>query len=223
MMGSKMDGTEKAQTATGVHVIRHPLVQHKLTIMRDIETSTKSFRQLLREISLLLCYEATEDLKLTTRSITTPLQAMDAPTIEGKKLVFAPILRAGMGLLEGMLDLVPSARVAHIGLYRDPETLQPVEYYFKAPEDLNERLVIVLDPMLATANSAIAAVERLKQRGATQLRFVCLLAAPEGIAKFTSAHPDVPVYCAAIDSHLNDHGYIVPGLGDAGDRMYGTK
>lgn len=206
-----------------VIIIDHPLVQHKLSIMRAKDTSTKSFRQLLREISHLLCYEATRDIKLTTKMIETPLTPMEAPTIEGKKLVFAPILRAGMGLLEGMLDLVPSARVAHIGLYRDPETLQPVEYYFKAPEDLNERVVILLDPMLATANSAIAAVDKLKARGATDIRFVCLLAAPEGIAKFTSAHPDVRVYTAARDSHLNDHGYIVPGLGDAGDRMYGTK
>lgn len=207
----------------GVHVVDHPLVSHKLTIMRSKETSTKSFRQLLREISLLLCYEATRDLEMTVAEIETPLQTMMAPKIAGKKLVFAPILRAGMGLLEGMLDLVPSARVAHIGLYRDPETLQPVEYYFKAPDDLSDRLVIVLDPMLATANSATAAVERLKDRGAKNLRMVCLLAAPEGVKRFQEAHPDVPLFCAAIDEYLNDHGYIVPGLGDAGDRMYGTK
>jgi uracil phosphoribosyltransferase len=209
--------------STGVHVVDHPLVSHKLTIMRNKETSTKSFRQILREISLLLCYEATRDLEMTMVEIETPLQTMSAPKIAGKKLVFAPILRAGMGLLEGMLDLVPSARVAHIGLYRDPETLQPVEYYFKAPDDLSDRVVIVLDPMLATANSAAAAVQRLKDRGAKHLRMVCLLAAPEGIQHFRKAHPDVPLFCAAIDDYLNDHGYIVPGLGDAGDRMYGTK
>jgi len=204
-------------------VVDHPLVQHKLTIMRDVKTSTAGFRQLLREIAGLLCYEATRDLKLTTKPIQTPLAEMDAPTLAGKKLVFASILRAGNGLLEGMLELVPSARVAHIGLYRNPKTLQPVEYYFKAPEDLSERLVIVVDPMLATANSAIAAVQKLKERNARNLRFVCLLAAPEGVEKFNKAHPDVPVITAAIDDHLNDKGYIVPGLGDAGDRMYGTK
>jgi len=207
----------------GATVVDHPLVQHKLTIMRDVKTSTAGFRQLLREIAALLCYEATRDLKLTTKPIQTPLAEMDAPTLAGKKLVFASILRAGNGLLEGMLELVPSARVAHIGLYRDPATLEPVEYYFKAPEDLSERLVIVVDPMLATANSAIAAVTKLKERNARNLRFVCLLAAPEGVAKFNAAHPDVPIITAAVDSHLNDKGYIVPGLGDAGDRMYGTK
>jgi uracil phosphoribosyltransferase len=208
---------------TGAHVISHPLVQHKLTIMRSKETSTRSFRMLLKEISLLLAYEATRDLPMTTKRIETPLTPMDAPTLEGKKLVFVPILRAGMGLLDGMLELVPSARVAHVGLYRDPKTLEAVEYYFKAPEDMADRLIIVLDPMLATANSAIAAVERLKERGASNIRFVCLLAAPEGVAKFNAKHPDVPVYCAAVDEKLNEKGYIVPGLGDAGDRMYGTK
>ena len=207
----------------GVTVIDHPLVSHKLTLMRDKDTSTKSFRQLLREISLLLCYEATRDLELTLIEIETPLTRMMAPRIAGKKLVFVPILRAGMGLLEGMLELVPSARVAHVGLYRDPKTLVAVEYYFKAPEDIGDRLVIVLDPMLATANSAVAAVDRLKERGARNLRFVCLLAAPEGIQHMRGAHPDVPVYCAAVDEKLNEKGYIVPGLGDAGDRMYGTK
>lgn len=207
----------------GVTVVDHPLVAHKLTIMRKKETSTKGFRTLLKEISLLLAYEATRDLELTTVEIETPLQPMDAPTLAGKKLVFAPILRAGMGLLEGMLELVPSARVAHVGLYRDPKTLTAVEYYFKAPEDLADRLVIVLDPMLATANSASAAIERLKEAGAKNLRFVCLLAAPEGIAKLRGEHPDVPITTAAIDERLNDHGYIVPGLGDAGDRIYGTK
>ncbi|MFN4009236.1 uracil phosphoribosyltransferase [Pannonibacter sp.] len=208
---------------SGAIVVDHPLVQHKLTIMRNKATSTQGFRRLLREISTLLCYEVTRGLPLTQITIETPICEMQAPTLAGKKLVFASILRAGNGLLEGMLDLVPSARVAHIGLYRDPETLTPVEYYFKAPEDLGERLVIVVDPMLATANSAIAAVEKLKGRGANNIRFLCLLAAPEGVAKFNAAHPDVPVYTASIDEKLNDHGYIVPGLGDAGDRMYGTK
>ena len=206
-----------------VTVVDHPLVKHKLTIMRDKETSTGSFRRLLKEISLLLCYEVTRNMEMTTKRIETPLEPMDAPILDGKKLVFASVLRSGNGLLEGMLELVPSARVAHIGLYRDHDTLQAVEYYFKAPEDIADRLVIVVDPMLATANSAIAAIDKLKQRGANNLRFVCLLAAPEGIERFTKAHPDVPVFTAAIDSHLNEKGYIVPGLGDAGDRMYGTK
>ncbi|WP_028034532.1 uracil phosphoribosyltransferase [Chelativorans sp. J32] len=207
----------------GVTVVDHPLVQHKLTIMRDKETSTAGFRRLLREISLLLCYEVTRDLELTTRIIETPLTTMEAPTLEGKKLVFASVLRAGNGLLDGMLDLVPAARVAHIGLYRDHETLQAVEYFFKAPSDLENRLVIVVDPMLATANSAVAAVDKLKARGAGNIRFLCLLAAPEGIQHFREAHPDVPIFTASIDERLNEQGYIVPGLGDAGDRMYGTK
>ena len=207
----------------GVTVIDHPLVQHKLTIMRKKETSTAGFRRLLREISTLLCYEVTRDLELTEETIETPLATIQAPVLEGKKLVFASILRAGNGLLEGMLDLVPSARVAHIGVYRDHETLEAIEYYFKAPEDVGNRLVIVVDPMLATGNSSIASIERLKQRGARNMRFLCLLAAPEGIRNFQDAHPDVPIYTAAIDSHLNEKGYIVPGLGDAGDRMYGTK
>jgi uracil phosphoribosyltransferase len=207
----------------GVTVITHPLVQHKLTLMRDKETSTRGFRQLLREIATLMCYELTRDLPLSTKRIETPIQPMDAPILEGKKLVFASILRSGNGLLEGLLDLVPSARVAHIGLYRDPVTLQPHEYYFKAPDDLSERPVIVVDPMLATANSAVVAVQRIKERGARDVRFLCLLAAPEGIAKFRTVHPDVPIFTAAIDEKPNDHGYIVPGLGDAGDRMYGTK
>jgi len=206
-----------------VTVVNHPLVQHKLTIMRNKETSTAGFRRLLREISLLLGYEVTRDLELTTTRIETPLQPMDAPTLEGKKLVFASVLRAGNGLLEGLLDLVPAARVAHVGLYRDHETLEAVEYFFKAPSDLGDRLVIVVDPMLATANSAIAAIDKLKSRGATNLRYLCLLAAPEGIERFTKAHPDVPVFTAAIDEKHNEKGYIVPGLGDAGDRMYGTK
>lgn len=204
-------------------IVDHPLVQHKLTIMRDKRTSTASFRQLLREISLLLCYEVTRDLKLVDKQIETPLMETTAPTLKGKKLVFTSILRAGNGLLEGMLDLVPSARVAHIGLYRDHETLMPVEYYFKTPTDIADRMVIVVDPMLATANSAIAAINRIKETGAKDIHFVCLLAAPEGIEAFGKAHPDVPIITAAVDSHLNELGYIVPGLGDAGDRMYGTK
>ena len=207
----------------GVTVIDHPLVQHKLTIMRKKETSTAGFRRLLREISMLLCYEVTRDLELTMETIETPLTQMQAPVVEGKKLVFASILRAGNGLLEGMLELVPSARVSHIGVYRDHETLKPVEYYFKAPEDIDERLVIVVDPMLATGNSSIAAIDKLKERNARNIRFLCLLAAPEGIRNFHGVHPDVPIYTASIDSHLNEKGYIVPGLGDAGDRMYGTK
>jgi len=207
----------------GVTVVDHPLVQHKLTLMRAKERSTKGFRQLLNEIGMLLCYEVTRDLPMELVEVETPLSPMQAPQIAGKKLVFAPILRAGVGFLDGMLDLVPSARVAHIGLYRDPETLQAVEYYFKAPSDLADRLVMVLDPMLATANSAVAAIDRLKQRGARDLRFVCLLAAPEGVARMQEAHPDVRIWTAAIDERLNDHGYIVPGLGDAGDRMFGTR
>ena len=206
-----------------VHVVNHPLVQHKLTLMRDKEVSTKGFRQLLNEIGMLLAYEVTRDLELEMIDIETPLQPMKAPVLAGKKLVLAPILRAGVGFLDGMLNLVPSARVAHIGLYRNPETLEAVEYYFKAPADVAERLVIVMDPMLATANSAVAAIDRLKARGVRDLRFVCLLAAPEGVQRLTKAHPDVEIWTAAIDEKLNDHGYIVPGLGDAGDRMFGTK
>ena len=206
-----------------VIVVDHPLVQHKLTLMRMEQRSTKGFRQLLNEIGMLLCYEVTRDLPTESVEIRTPLVTMMAPRIAGKKLVFAPILRAGVGFLDGMLDLVPSARVAHIGLYRDPVTLEAVEYYFKAPVDIAERLTIVMDPMLATANSAIAAIGLLKKRGAQDLRFVCLLAAPEGVAKLREAHPDVAIWTAAIDEKLNDHGYIVPGLGDAGDRMFGTK
>ncbi|MBM3545367.1 MAG: uracil phosphoribosyltransferase [Alphaproteobacteria bacterium] len=206
-----------------VTVVSHPLVQHKLTLMRRKETPSSEFRQLLREISLLLAYEVTRDLPLIMRPIETPLAEMDAPTIAGKKICIVSILRAGNGILDGILDLIPSARVGHIGLYRDPETLQPVEYYFKVPHDIADRPVVVVDPMLATGHSAIAAVGRLKDRGAVNLRFVCLLAAPEGVQAMGEAHPDVPVFTAAIDSHLNDHGYIVPGLGDAGDRIYGTK
>jgi uracil phosphoribosyltransferase len=207
----------------GVTVVDHPLVQHKLTLMRDKNRSTKGFRQLLNEIGMLLCYEVTRDLPIETVEVETPLTTTQAPQIAGKKLVFAPILRAGVGFLDGMLTLVPSARVAHIGLYRDPESLQAVEYYFKAPSDLADRTILILDPMLATANSAVAAIDRLKERGARDMRFVCLLAAPEGIEKLRGAHPDVRIWTAAIDSHLNDHGYIVPGLGDAGDRMFGTR
>jgi uracil phosphoribosyltransferase len=204
-------------------VVSHPLVQHKLSIMRDKNTSTKTFRQLLREISLLLAYEVTRELPMTTRRIETPLEPMDAPSIEGKKLALVSILRAGNGLLDGILELIPAARVGFVGLYRDPETLQPVQYYCKVPDALEDRITIVVDPMLATGNSSVAAVDLLKARGARQIRFLCLLAAPEGIARMQAAHPDVPIVTAAVDSHLNDHGYIVPGLGDAGDRMFGTK
>ena len=208
---------------SNVHVVNHPLVQHKLTLMRDKEVSTKGFRQLLNEIGMLLCYEVTRDLPLEMVEVETPLATTMKPMIAGKKLVFAPILRAGVGFLDGMLNLVPSARVAHIGLYRDPNTLEAVEYYFKAPTDVAERLVIVMDPMLATANSAVAAIDRLKRRGVKDIRFVCLLAAPEGVERLTKAHSDVQIWTASIDEKLNDHGYIVPGLGDAGDRMFGTK
>ncbi len=207
----------------GVTIVDHPLVQHKLTILRDKETSTRSFRALLREISVLLCYEVTRDLPLEDVAIETPVAAMTGKRLAGKKLVFAPILRAGMGLLDGMLELVPSARVAHIGLYRDPKTLKAVEYYFKAPSDVADRLVIVVDPMLATGHTAVAALDRLKENGVTDIRLVCLLSAPEGIDVVRSHHPDVPIWTAAIDERLNEHSYIVPGLGDAGDRMYGTK
>ena len=204
-------------------VVNHPLVLHKLTLMRDKKTPSAVFRQLLHEISLLLAYEVARDLPMTTTTIETPLAEMEAPILKGKKLVIVSILRAGNGLLEGMLDLMPSARVGHIGLYRDPKTLQPVEYYLKVPDDINERRVIVVDPMLATGNSICAALKRLKEKGAKELRLVCLLSAPEGIRHVAEEHPDVPIYTAAVDSHLNDHGYIVPGLGDAGDRMFGTK
>ena len=204
-------------------IVDHPLVQHKLTLMREAETSTKSFRQLLREISLLLAYEVTRSLPMTTKRIDTPIEPMSAPTIEGKKLALVSILRAGNGLLDGILELVPNARVGFIGLYRDPETLKPVQYYFKVPDSLADRLTIVVDPMLATGNSSGAAIDLLKAAGADNIRFLCLLAAPEGVARMKQAHPDVPIITAALDSHLNDHGYIVPGLGDAGDRMFGTK
>jgi uracil phosphoribosyltransferase len=207
----------------GVTVVDHPLVQHKLTLMRKKDTSTKGFRQVLKEIGALLCYEVTRDLPLEQVEIETPLMPMQAPQLAGKKLVFAPILRSGMGMLDGMLELVPAARVAHIGLYRDPATLNCVEYYFKAPTDISERTVVVIDPMLATGNTAIAAVDRLLEAGAKQIRLACLLASPEGLSKFLGHHPNVRVWTAAIDERLNDHGYILPGLGDAGDRMYGTR
>ena len=206
-----------------VTVVNHPLVQHKLTLLRDRTTSTKTFRQLLREIATLLCYEVTRDLPLDPVEIETPLMPMKSHKLSGKKLVFAPILRAGMGLLDGMLDLVPSARVAHVGLYRDPESLYAVEYYFKAPTVLRERLVIAVDPMLATGNTAVAAIDRLKAHGASDVRFVCVLASAVGLARLQAQHPEVPVWTAAIDPQLNDHGYILPGLGDAGDRLYGTR
>ena len=210
-------------TEPNVIVVDHPLVQHKLSLMRERTTATCKFRQLLREISLLLAYEVCRNLEVDQVEIQTPLEVMAAPKLMGKKLCLISILRAGNGLLDGMLDLVPSARVGHVGLYRDPETLNPVEYYLKLPSAIDQRHCIVVDPMLATGNSAVAAVQRIKEEGATDIKFLCLLAAPEGIETFTRAHPDVPVVTAAIDRELNDHGYILPGLGDAGDRMYGTK
>ncbi len=204
-------------------IVTHPLVQHKLSIMRDKATSTSKFRQLLREISMLLAYEVTRDLPMTTERIETPLCPMDAPKLEGRKLALVSILRAGNGLLDGILELIPAARVGFVGLYRDPETLQPVQYYCKLPADLQDRWTIVVDPMLATGNSSVAAIDLIKAQGAQNIVFLCLLAAPEGIARMQSAHPDVRIVTAALDDHLNDHGYIVPGLGDAGDRMFGTK
>ncbi len=205
------------------HVLDHPLIQHKLTLMRRKETSTTSFRRLLNEIGALMAYEVTRDTPMQAVEIETPLEPMRAKLIDGKKLVFVPILRAGTGLLDGFLDVVPGARVGHIGLYRDPKTLGAVEYYFKMPGGMSERDAIVLDPMLATGNSAVAAIARLKQTQPRSIRMVCLVAAPEGIATLQAAHPDVPIYTAAVDRQLNDHGYIVPGLGDAGDRIFGTK
>ncbi|WP_136683803.1 uracil phosphoribosyltransferase [Falsirhodobacter xinxiangensis] len=204
-------------------VVTHPLVQHKLTIMRKKETSTGGFRRLLREISLLLAYEVTRGLDMTTTRIETPMEEMDAPILDGKKLALISILRAGNGLLDGVLELVPAARVGFVGLYRDPETLLPVQYYCKVPEQLEDRLVIAVDPMLATGNSSVAAIDLLKQKGAKNIRFLCLLASPEGIATMKAAHPDVPIITASVDRELDSHGYIVPGLGDAGDRMFGTK
>lgn len=209
--------------ADNLNLISHPLIQHKLTHMRSEETTTDNFRRLLREISQMLAYEVTRDLPTELITIKTPMATIDAPTISGKKLCMVSIMRAGNGMLDGMLDILPAARVGYIGLYRDPETLEPVEYYFKVPDDISERLVIVVDPMLATGNSAIAALNRLKENGAVSIKYVCLLAAPEGVAALQAAHPDVPITTTAVDEYLNDHGYIVPGLGDAGDRMFGTK
>ena len=206
-----------------VHLIDHPLVQHKLTLMREKDRSTSSFRRLLQEISLLMAYEVTRDMATQMIDIETPLERMRSPVIDGKKTVFVAIMRAGSGFLDGMLEVVPGARVGHVGLYRDPKTLVAVEYYFKMPHSMHERDAIVLDPMLATGNSAVAAVDRLKETNPKSIRFVCLLAAPEGLANFHRHHPDVPVYTAAVDRQLDSHGYIVPGLGDAGDRMFGTR
>jgi uracil phosphoribosyltransferase len=206
-----------------VHVIDHPLVQHKLTLMRRKDTSTKSFRELVHELSALLAYELTREMPMQNIEIETPLEKMTSRVIDGKKIVLASILRAGNGFLDGMLQVIPGARVGHIGLYRDPATLQAVEYYFKMPQDMHERDVIVLDPMLATGNSAVAAVDRLKKTGPRSIRFVCLVTCPQGLKTFHDAHPDVPVYTPAVDRGLNEHGYIVPGLGDAGDRIFGTK
>ena len=210
-------------THPNLTVLEHPLVQHKLTLLRQKETPVADFRRIAREISLLMCFEVTRALPLEQVAIETPLEPMMSPMLAGKKLCLVSILRAGNGILEGMLDAVPNARVGHIGLYRDPKTLEPVEYYMKVPDDISERLVIVVDPMLATGHSAAAAVARLKAAGATQLSFVCLISAPEGLAVFTESHPDVPVFTCAVDRCLDDHGYIRPGLGDAGDRLFGTK
>jgi uracil phosphoribosyltransferase len=204
-------------------IVDHPLIQHKLTLMRQHDTPSAVFRQLLREISTLLAYEVLRDLEITTKTIQTPLQVMEAPVLKGKKLVFVSILRAGNGLLEGLLDLVPSARVGHVGLYRDHETLEAVNYYFKVPTSISERKVIAVDPMLATGNTTTSAVTSLKEAGAKDIKLLCLLAAPEGVARVHEAHPDVPIFTAALDERLNEKGYILPGLGDAGDRMYGTK
>jgi len=212
-----------AHSLRHVTVVDHPLVQHKLTLMRKKDTSTASFRALLSEISMLLAYEACRDMKLARMDIETPLVTMNAPVLEGKKVVLIAILRAGLGILDGMLELIPSARVGHVGMYRDPKTLEPVEYFFKVPGDLHDRDVLVCDPMLATGNSAVAAVERIKKNNPGTMKLVCLVACPEGLKHFHDAHPDVPVVTAAIDEKLNDHGYIVPGLGDAGDRLFGTK
>ena len=210
-------------SAGKVHVIDHPLVQHKLSLMRSKETSTSTFRNLLREISMLLAYEVTRDMPTTTIDIETPVAPTKAQVLDGKKIVLVSILRAGSGILQGMLDILPSARVGHIGLYRDPKTLEPVEYYYKVPETMTERDTIVVDPMLATGNSAVAAVTKLKASGPRSIKFVCLLTCPEGLAVFNAAHPDIPVYTASIDERLNEKSYIVPGLGDAGDRLFGTK
>ena len=209
--------------SANVHLIDHPLVQHKLTLMRRKDASTTTFRTLLNELSMLMAYEVTRDMPMQDVEIETPLEITTSKMIDGKKLVFVSILRAGNGILEGMLNVVPGARVGHVGLYRDPKTLTAVEYYFKMPHDMQERDVVVVDPMLATGNSAIAAVDRVKELNPKSIKFVCLLTCPEGIAALQKAHPDVPIYTAAIDRQLNDHGYILPGLGDAGDRIFGTK
>ncbi|HEY8050338.1 MAG TPA: uracil phosphoribosyltransferase [Ramlibacter sp.] len=209
--------------ASNVHVLDHPLIQHKLTLMRNKEASTNSFRRLLNELAMLMAYEVTRDMPMQDIEVETPLEHMTAKVIDGKKLVFVSILRAGTGILEGMLTVVPGARVGHIGLYRDPKTLMAVEYYFKMPQAMQDRDVIVVDPMLATGNSAIAAVDRIKELQPKSIKFVCLLTCPEGVAALQGAHPDVPIYTAAIDRQLNEHGYILPGLGDAGDRIFGTK
>jgi uracil phosphoribosyltransferase len=206
-----------------LHVIDHPLVQHKLSLMRNKEASTNSFRRLLNELSMLMAYEVTRDVPMQEVELETPMEKAKFKVIDGKKLVFVSILRAGTGILDGMLSVVPGARVGHIGLYRDPKTLTAVEYYFKMPQNMEERDIIVVDPMLATGNSAIAAVERLKELNPKSIKFVCLLTCPEGVRNMQQSHPDVPIYTAAIDRELNDHGYILPGLGDAGDRMFGTK
>ncbi len=208
---------------SNVHLINHPLVQHKLTLMRRKDASTSTFRTLLNELSSLMAYEVTRDMPLQDIEIETPLETMTGQMIDGKKLVFVSILRAGNGILEGMLSVVPSARVGHVGLYRDPKTLEPVEYYFKMPQEMEERDIVIVDPMLATGNSAIAAVDRLKKLNPKSIKFVCLLTCPEGVAALQKAHPDVAIYTAAIDRQLNEHGYILPGLGDAGDRIFGTK
>ena len=207
----------------GLTIVRHPLVQHKLTLLRDKDSSIQLFRAVVREIATLLCYEVTRDLPTEMIRIETPIAETQSPAIAGKKLVIAPILRAGLQMAEGMLDLVPSARLAHVGLYRDPQSLQAVEYYFKTPEDCHERLVIIVDPMMATGHTAIAAIDRLKEAGVCDMRFVCLLAARPGAEALRAHHPDVPIWTAALDEELNDHGYIIPGLGDAGDRTYGTR
>ena len=206
-----------------LHVVEHPLIEHKLSLMRDKNTKMELFRQLVGEVAMLLAYEVTRDLPTEFRTIETPLERIESSFISGKKLCFISILRAGNGLLDGVLNLIPSARVGHVGLYRNPETLIAVEYYYKVPPDISERLAIIVDPMLATANTAIAAAERLKQSGAKKIKFLCLLAAPEGVAAFEQVHPDVELYAAALDRELNDHGYILPGLGDAGDRLFGTQ
>ena len=204
-------------------IFDHPLIQHKISLLRNKNTGSKEFRELVGEVSMLMCYEATRDLPLKEVEIETPVALAKTKVIAGRKLAFVPILRAGIGMLDGVLSMVPAAKVGHIGLYRDPQTLQPVKYYCKLPSDINEREVIVLDPMLATGGSAVAAIQMLKESGASNIKFMCIIAAPEGLKALTEAHPDVQVYCASLDEHLNDHGYIVPGLGDAGDRIFGTK